>query len=145
MPLDIEDQSSIERLITDISTSYQRVDALYNVAGILGDGKTTPGPERAIEKIERDWLEKTFAVNVFGPTMLAKGLSPMMRSKGRTKVKVATLEGPVDVELPKKVRECLTPAILRLFFISPTHLITLSQESRDGNRQPQRESREHQR
>ena len=106
MPLDIEDQSSIERLITDISTSYQRVDALYNVAGILGDGKTTPGPERAIEKIDRDWLEKTFAVNVFGPTMLAKGLSPMMRSKGRTKVKVATLEGPVDVELPKKVREC---------------------------------------
>ena len=28
-------------------------------------------------------LEKTFAVNVIGPTMLAKGLSPMMRSKGR--------------------------------------------------------------
>lgn len=102
MPLDLEDQSSIDSLISDISTSYQRVDALYNVAGILGDGKTTPGPERAIEKIDRDWLEKTFAVNVIGPTMLAKGLSPLMRSKGRTKVKVATLEGPVDVELPKK-------------------------------------------
>jgi len=52
-------------------------------------------------------LEKTFAVNVFGPTMLAKGLSPMMRTKGRTKVKVSTLEGPVDVQLPKKVRERL--------------------------------------
>lgn len=130
MPLDLEDQSSIDSLISDISTSYQRVDALYNVAGILGDGKTTPGPERAIEKIDRDWLEKTFAVNVIGPTMLAKGLSPLMRSKGRTKVKVATLEGPVDVELPKKVRERLPQprgdeqlvtqrsTILRLTFLS---------------------------
>jgi len=55
MSLDLEDQASIDRLVSDISTSYQRVDALYNVAGILGDGKTTPGPERAIEKIDRDW------------------------------------------------------------------------------------------
>lgn len=84
----MEDQSSIDTLTAVIAQNYQRVDALFNVAGILGDGKTTPGPERSLANIERDWMEKTLAVNVVGPTMLTKALSPLMRTTGRRSVKM---------------------------------------------------------
>ena len=85
------------------------MDALFNVAGILGDGTTTPGPERSLANIERDWMEKTMAVNVIGPTMLTKALSPLMRTTGRRSVKMnVKLEGsdeedsynPLDIDLP---------------------------------------------
>jgi NAD(P)-dependent dehydrogenase (short-subunit alcohol dehydrogenase family) len=89
-PLDMEDQSSIDTFASIMARNYQRVDALFNVAGILGDGQTTSGPERSLASIERDWMEKTLAVNVVGPTMLIKAISPLMRSAGRRSVKMNT-------------------------------------------------------
>ena len=102
LPLDVEDQTSIDILASTIATDYQRVDALFNVAGILGDGKTTPGPERAIANIERDWLEKTLAINTIGPIMLSKALSPLMRTTGRRSIKFTDQENnQLDIPLPK--------------------------------------------
>ena len=87
LPLDLEDQSTIDALALQITKENQRIDTLFNVAGILGDGgTTTPGPERSLASIERDWLEKSLAVNIIGPTMLIKALSPLMRTKGRRKI-----------------------------------------------------------
>ena len=104
LPLDVEDQSSIDSLASMIGKTYQRVDLLLNVAGILGDGKTTPGPERSVMNIERDWLMKTLAVNVVGPTMLTKALSPLMRTSGGRKFVEMNLKGDgmdkIKVELP---------------------------------------------
>ena len=54
--LDVEDQQSIETAASQISKSYDRVDLLLNVVGILGDGATTPGPERAISRLDREWI-----------------------------------------------------------------------------------------
>mmetsp|Transcript_25913 Transcript_25913/g.54762 ORF Transcript_25913/g.54762 Transcript_25913/m.54762 type:complete len:371 (-) Transcript_25913:57-1169(-) len=101
LPLDVEDQSSIDALASNIAQNYQRVDALFNVAGILGDGTSTPGPERSLANIERNWMEKTMAVNVIGPTMLTKALSPLMRTTGRRSVKMnIESKGTIDVPLP---------------------------------------------
>ena len=104
LPLDVEDQSSIDSLASMIGKTYQRVDLLLNVAGILGDGKTTPGPERSVMNIERDWLMKTLAVNVVGPTMLTKALSPLMRTSGGRRYVEMNLNGDgmdkIKVELP---------------------------------------------
>lgn len=83
--LDLEDQNSIEEASSDIRQKFNRVDVLLNVAGILGDAKSTPGPERSISKLERSWIEKTMAVNVIGPIMLSKELFPLMKSKQRGK------------------------------------------------------------
>lgn len=83
MKLDVEDQDSIEQAALEIKTKYDRVDVILNVAGILGDGKSTPGPERSVAKIEREWMEKTFQVNVIGPVMLTKELAPLMTQKRR--------------------------------------------------------------
>jgi len=104
LPLDVEDQSSIDSLASMIGKTYQRVDLLLNVAGILGDGKTTPGPERSVMNIERDWLMKTLAVNVVGPTMLTKALSPLMLTSGGRRYVEMNLNSDgmdkIKVELP---------------------------------------------
>jgi NAD(P)-dependent dehydrogenase (short-subunit alcohol dehydrogenase family) len=93
LPLDVEDQSTIDALALQISKQYQRIDALFNVAGILGDGgMNTPGPERSLASIDRDWLEKSLAVNTIGPTMLVKALSPLMRTKGRRKITISNAD-----------------------------------------------------
>eukprot|EP00957_Ditylum_brightwellii_P207424 15352935-Ditylum_brightwellii.AAC.1 len=84
LQLDVEDQASIDTLANEIKTSFNnRVDCLFNVAGLLGDGQTTPGPERSLSKLNREWVEKTMAVNVIGPVMLSQALAPMMVSKKR--------------------------------------------------------------
>ncbi|KAL3823334.1 hypothetical protein ACHAXA_010469 [Cyclostephanos tholiformis] len=106
MPLDLEDQSTINDLARTIATEYRRVDVLLNVAGILGDGgRTTSGPERSISGIEREWMERSFIVNVIGPTMLTRALSPLMRTNGGRKFARVTCGGitdgdVVEVELP---------------------------------------------
>jgi Dehydrogenases with different specificities (related to short-chain alcohol dehydrogenases) len=80
--LDLEDQSSIENLAESIRSSYNRVDVLYNVAGILGDGGvTTPGPERSLRSMNREWALKSFNVNYMGPMFLSQACAPMMRKK----------------------------------------------------------------
>ena len=83
LSLDVEIQESIDDLARTIAKEYRRVDMLLNVAGILGDsGLTTPGPERSLLKLDCDWLMKTMSVNVVGPTMLVKALSPLMHTSG---------------------------------------------------------------
>ncbi len=79
-PLDLEDQETIDELASTIQTSYnKRVDVLYNVAGLLGDGKTTPGPERSLRSVDRDWAMKSMVVNYIGPMCVSQALAPMMR------------------------------------------------------------------
>lgn len=91
----MENQPSIDNLSASIAKTYGRVDALFNVAGILGDGISTPGPERSLAAIDRDWMGKTLAVNVIGPVMLVKALSPLMRTVGRRSVMI---DAPSDVQ-----------------------------------------------
>ena len=79
--LDLENQASIECAGKAISQQFGRVDVLLNVAGILGDGHTTAGPERSLAKIDRDWFEKTVSVNTIGPVMWAQQLAPLMISR----------------------------------------------------------------
>ena len=83
--VDLEKQSSIEAGAAEIKEKFGRVDMLVNVAGLLGDGQNTPGPERTVSKLDRDWMEKTFSVNVIGPVMLSKELAPLMAQRRRGK------------------------------------------------------------
>ena len=81
IPLDLENQTSIDQAAAQIMSQVDRVDLLLNVAGILGDGIHTPGPERSIEKIEREWLMKSMDVNCIGHVMLTKSLVPLLKKK----------------------------------------------------------------
>lgn len=79
VPLDLEDQSTIEVAGEQLRERYSRVDVLLNVAGILGNAKTTPGPERSISAISRAWFERSMGVNVIGPVMFTKELFPLLK------------------------------------------------------------------
>lgn len=81
--LDMESTTSMELAGTYIRDNYDRIDLLLNVAGILGDGQTTPGPERSLEKMDRSWFEKTLAVNLIGPVLWTKELTPLLKQKRR--------------------------------------------------------------
>ena len=95
LPLDLEDQSSIEALGSRIRETYSRVDVLLNVAGLLGNAKTTPGPERSLTKIDRDWFETSLAINVIGPVMLTKELVPLLSQTRRRRRDDGTVDRPV--------------------------------------------------
>jgi len=78
---DLEQQESIQRLQQTLEKTYNRVDVLYNVAGILGNNTpNAPGPERSLQQMDRDWAIKSMQVNYLGPTFLTQALAPMMRS-----------------------------------------------------------------
>lgn len=81
--LDLEDDDTMDGLVATLDTA--RVDALFNVAGLLGDGVTTPGPERSLQKLDRKWIDKTLAVNLVGPVLLCQRLAPLLKV-GRTNI-----------------------------------------------------------
>lgn len=78
--VDLEDQPSIDKAAKIIRDKFSHVDLLLNVAAILGTGDDSTGPERSINNINRDWLQKSFGVNVIGHVMLTQALLPMMKS-----------------------------------------------------------------
>lgn len=88
--VDLEDQQTIVEAGDHMKNKYNRIDVLLNVAGVLGDSKITAGPERALDKIDRRWMESTLAINTVGPVMLTQALVPLMKHR-RTKK-----DGPPD-------------------------------------------------
>ena len=95
--LELQDQASVEAAGRILRDRYTRVDALFNVAGLLGDGQTTPGPERTIQKLDRSWMEQTMAVNVLGPVLFCKELSPLlMHRKQRRRRQPSKSTNPAD-------------------------------------------------
>lgn len=107
LPLDLEDQKSIEHVASLIQKQYTRIDLLLNVAGLLGDGGiSTPGPERSISKMDRSWFEKTMAVNVIGPVMLTKELSSLLQCpKQRPKTNTSHNETDGPTQQQQNVRQ----------------------------------------
>lgn len=59
------------------------MDLLFNVAGVLGDGKSTPGPERSLRAMNREWLRRSLEVNTIGPLMLVAALTPLLESPAK--------------------------------------------------------------
>ena len=60
--VDLEDEYSIKEACGRVIESHTRVDMLLNVAGVLGDGANTPGPERSLRSIDANWLKKSLNV-----------------------------------------------------------------------------------
>jgi len=81
LQVDLEDQASVEGAGRAIAAATDRVDLLLNVAGLLGDGAADPGPERALQRVDRDWLRRSMEVNVIGHVMLTQQLLPLMRTR----------------------------------------------------------------
>ena len=82
--LDVTNIQHIEQLAKDIGENYGRVDGLYNVAGVLGDKESTPGPEMNLSQLDATWASDQMAVNAIGPMMLTANLAGLLKArKGR--------------------------------------------------------------
>jgi NAD(P)-dependent dehydrogenase (short-subunit alcohol dehydrogenase family) len=77
--LDVTSDDDIHSLATHIKDVHNRVDILFNVAGVLGDAKMTSGPERNISQFDRKWFQTQMDINAIGPMMLTKALFPYMK------------------------------------------------------------------
>ena len=79
--LDLRNQDTIDKLANVIETDFEgRLDGLFNVAGLLGDGgSTTPGPERTASNLDRSWITTSFEVNTIGPMMMCQALMPYLK------------------------------------------------------------------
>lgn len=80
--LDLESNLEMEAASEYISTNFGRVDMLWNVAGILGNGSNGQ-PERSLSQVNSDWMTKTLQVNVIGPVLFSKALAPLMKTNSR--------------------------------------------------------------
>ena len=74
--LDVEQPSSITRAFEIVSDAVDRVDLLLNVAGVLHDGRVQP--EKRLAHVEAANLAKVFAINAFGPLLVAKSFEPLL-------------------------------------------------------------------
>ena len=83
--VDLENQDSIDLAGKEIENKVDKLDTLFNVAGILGGGKNDQfGPERSISGINREWLQKTLDINLMGHVMMTKSLLPLLiKNKGQ--------------------------------------------------------------
>ena len=89
LPLDIEVQSSIDQAAKALMEKHTKIDMLLNVAGILGSHSSSSsssssssfGPERSLDKIDREWLTRTMNVNCIGHVMVTQAMLPLLKKK----------------------------------------------------------------
>ncbi|MFK7895370.1 MAG: SDR family oxidoreductase [Myxococcota bacterium] len=81
--LDLNDEASIANATDQIrQEGVHRIHWLFNCAGVLHDEQGL-APEKRLEDITAESLEKVFRVNAFGPLLMAKHLLPFLRHPDR--------------------------------------------------------------
>eukprot|EP00554_Chaetoceros_debilis_P012305 CAMPEP_0194116824 /NCGR_PEP_ID=MMETSP0150-20130528/28684_1 /TAXON_ID=122233 /ORGANISM="Chaetoceros debilis, Strain MM31A-1" /LENGTH=364 /DNA_ID=CAMNT_0038807639 /DNA_START=63 /DNA_END=1157 /DNA_ORIENTATION=- len=77
--MDVTSDDDISSLAAYIQETTNRVDVLFNVAGVLGNPKTLPGPERNIKQFNKEWFQSQMDVNAIGPMMVTQQLAPFLK------------------------------------------------------------------
>merc|ERR1712071_380875 len=87
MELDVTNQNQIDSVASELKSKFDRIDGLLNVVGILGDGgATTPGPERNMKQLDREWFQQNMEINCIAPIMVSKSMAVLMQTKKGKKV-----------------------------------------------------------
>ncbi len=76
--IDIENEDSIRHAAE--STESVPLDLVIVAAGILHDGENLR-PETSFKKLNAENMQKVFAINTFGPTLVAKYFLPNLRAR----------------------------------------------------------------
>ena len=105
MELDLSKDDSIEKFVSDVNSTYKKVDLLINNAGVLLDLGVNPS------ELESKMHQETFRVNYFGPFELTKALTPLLKSAKAARVinlstQVASLAQLSDPDSPLKDDIC---------------------------------------
>jgi NAD(P)-dependent dehydrogenase (short-subunit alcohol dehydrogenase family) len=82
LPLDVQDEASIEAAAVAVRQSTDRLALVLNVSGVLqGSGFS---PEKKLGHVEPSALRTVFEINAFGPLLVAKHFHPFLRHDGRS-------------------------------------------------------------
>lgn len=73
--VDVSDEPSVERCVSDIIEAFGRIDVLCNNAGVSG------GYQPITDQESSDW-QRVLGVNLMGPMLLMKNISPHMQAQG---------------------------------------------------------------
>ena len=77
--VDVSDESSLANLAASLKESVPAMDLVVNTAGLLHGPDLAP--EKSITQISASAMQRIFAVNAFGPILLAQALWPWLRAK----------------------------------------------------------------
>ena len=74
--LDLEADSSLDRLAQSLGAYGQPLRLVFNCTGRLHAPDLQP--EKRLSQVRRSALEELFAINAFGPVLLARAIEPML-------------------------------------------------------------------
>lgn len=80
--VDITCGDQIAALAAALKAEGLRPQLIINVAGVL-HGENGLGPEKRLEDLDFDQMQRVFAVNALGPALLARHLLPRMSGQGK--------------------------------------------------------------
>jgi short-subunit dehydrogenase len=92
LPMDITDQTDLERVVRTVLDEQERIDVLVNNAG--------SGLRGAIEDASIEEARRLFEVNLFGPARLTQLILPHMRERGSGSiVNISSIGGELALPL----------------------------------------------
>ena len=80
--LDVTEEDSIESVACYVAADESPIDLLINATGTLHDQEGL-APEKRLQDVSFDNLEKYFRINSIGPLMVAKHFAPLMKKQER--------------------------------------------------------------
>lgn len=79
LEVDITDEASLSALTEHLRKYMQVIDLIINTAGLLHSNEVAP--EKALEQMSLASMQQVFAVNAFGPILLAQALMPWLKAR----------------------------------------------------------------
>ncbi len=84
LPMDVTDQQSVAAAAAQLKESDIRPRLILNVAGLLHDQGRSVRPEKRLEDIDADAMQRVFQVNAIGPALCLRYFLPLMPRSGRS-------------------------------------------------------------
>jgi NAD(P)-dependent dehydrogenase (short-subunit alcohol dehydrogenase family) len=85
--LDVADEARVEAAAREVASETDRLHLVVNAAGVLHDAAhdaaTLMAPEKRLADVRADTLARSFAVNAFGPLLVAKHFERLLAHRER--------------------------------------------------------------
>lgn len=78
VPLDVTDEASIAQASATVASATDRLHLVLNCAGILHGGAAALAPEKRLADVRPEALAASFAVNAFGPLLVARHFEQLL-------------------------------------------------------------------
>ena len=83
VPLDVTDETGIARAARAVADLTDRLHLVVNCAGVLHGGPAQLAPEKRLADVRPEALAASFAVNAFGPLLVAKHFERLLAHRER--------------------------------------------------------------